>query len=179
MIAIRTYLAIVDGLARLLLAVSMGLMLVLIGAMMYEVIARYAVGRSTVWAADVSYMVNGTMFMFAASYAVLTDHHVRVDFLSARLPAWLRQTIRVVFNLTLLVVLVVILKASCDAAWKLYVTQERTMSGWEVVAWPFYAAITVGFAALVLQTAAEVLRGGLALAGVPAEARVEPREGQL
>lgn len=176
MVAIRACLAVADGIARLLLAVSMGLMLLLIGAMMYEVIARYVFGSSTVWAADISYMVNGTMFMFAAAYAVVHDDHVRVDVLSSRLPVGLRQAIRCLFNAVLLVVLAVILKSSFDAAWKLFVSQERTLSAWEVVAWPFYAAITVGFTGLVLQTAAEVLRGALSLIGAPSEVAAEPRQ---
>lgn len=173
MIAIRAVLAVADGVARLLLVVSMALMIILISAMMYEVVARYVFSASTLWAADISYMVNGAMFVLVAAYAVLCDSHVRVDVLSARFPAGLRQTIRCVFNLVLLVVLLVILKASYGAAWKLYVSKERVLSAWEPLAWPFYAAITVGFGALVLQTVAEVLRSGLSLAGAAPAERVE------
>ncbi len=165
MIAVRAFLAVADAVARAMLIVSMVLLIILIGAMMYEVVARYVFSTSTLWAADISYMSNGAMFVLVAAYAVLCDSHVRVDVLSTRFPLRLRQAVRCVFNLALLVVLLVITSASCNASWKLYVSKERVLSAWEPLAWPFYAAITVGLGALALQTVAEILRGALHLVG--------------
>jgi TRAP-type mannitol/chloroaromatic compound transport system permease small subunit len=162
---VRTAIAVADNVARALLVVSGALMLVLIGAMMYEVVARYVFSASTLWAADVSYMSNGAMFVLASAYALMRDDHVRVDVLSVRFPAVVRRAIGLAFDVVLLLpVLLLILHASASAAWKLYVSGERVLSAWEPMAWPFYATLTVGLAALALQVLADALRNAAAIA---------------
>ena len=51
------------------------------GAMMYEVIARYLFTAPTVWAYDISRMVYGAMFVLGAGYALSKGVHIRSDFL--------------------------------------------------------------------------------------------------
>ncbi|MBC8392936.1 MAG: TRAP transporter small permease subunit [Deltaproteobacteria bacterium] len=51
----------------------------LIGALTYEVIARYAFNAPTVWAYDISYMVYGSHFMLGATYCLLKGGHIRTD----------------------------------------------------------------------------------------------------
>ena len=50
-------------------------------ALVYEVVARFAFNRPTVWAYDATYMLYATMFMLGAAYALAKDAHVRADFL--------------------------------------------------------------------------------------------------
>jgi len=45
----------------------------------YEVFVRYVLGRPTVWAFDVSFLMYGTMFMLAGAYTLSRDAHVRAD----------------------------------------------------------------------------------------------------
>jgi TRAP-type mannitol/chloroaromatic compound transport system permease small subunit len=47
----------------------------------YEVFSRYMFGRPTDWAFDASYILYGTLFMFAGPYALSRNSHVRGDFL--------------------------------------------------------------------------------------------------
>ena len=47
----------------------------------YEVFARYIFGAPTDWAFDASYMLYGTIFMLAGSYALSRNSHVRGDFI--------------------------------------------------------------------------------------------------
>ena len=66
---------------------AMVLIFLLIGAMLYEVVARYVFARPTVWAFDISYMLNGALFVLAIGYTQKCRAHVRIDFLAVRLPA--------------------------------------------------------------------------------------------
>lgn len=50
-------------------------------ALVYEVVARFAFNRPTIWAYDATYMLYATMFMLGAAYALGKDSHVRADFL--------------------------------------------------------------------------------------------------
>lgn len=53
----------------------------LIGALVYEVVARYGFNNPTMWAYDITYMLYGAMFMLGAAYTLGRDAHVRADFL--------------------------------------------------------------------------------------------------
>jgi TRAP-type mannitol/chloroaromatic compound transport system permease small subunit len=53
---------------------------VLIVAMVYEVVSRYAFGKPTVWAYDVAWMTYGAMFMLCVAYTFYRRGHIRTDF---------------------------------------------------------------------------------------------------
>ncbi len=58
------------------------LMLVpLLAAMTWEVVARKLFLAPTLWAYDISRMVSGAMFMLGAAYALMRGVHIRADFL--------------------------------------------------------------------------------------------------
>ncbi|WP_240048223.1 TRAP transporter small permease subunit [Crenalkalicoccus roseus] len=62
------------------------LIVVLTGAICYEVFARYLFRAPTTWAFDVSYMLYGTLFMCAGAYTLSRNGHVRADFMYRLLP---------------------------------------------------------------------------------------------
>lgn len=51
----------------------------LVVAMVYEVIARYAFHAATVWSYDIAYMMYGSHFMLGAAYTLLRGGHIRTD----------------------------------------------------------------------------------------------------
>ena len=53
----------------------------LTGAVCYEVFSRYVLGAPTDWAFDASYILYGTLFMMAGAYTLSRNGHVRGDFL--------------------------------------------------------------------------------------------------
>jgi len=53
----------------------------LVGALVYEVFARYFFHAPTVWAYDVTYMIYGTLYMLGAAYTLLKGGHIRTDIL--------------------------------------------------------------------------------------------------
>jgi len=55
---------------------------ILVVAMLYEVLARYVFNAPTLWAFDISYMLNGSIFILGAAFALQQDAHVRIDFLN-------------------------------------------------------------------------------------------------
>jgi TRAP-type mannitol/chloroaromatic compound transport system permease small subunit len=55
------------------------LALPLVGALTYEVIARYGFNRPTIWAYDVTYMLYGSHFMLGAAYTLYRGGHIRTD----------------------------------------------------------------------------------------------------
>jgi TRAP-type mannitol/chloroaromatic compound transport system permease small subunit len=52
------------------------LMVPLIAAVVYEVVARYAFAAPTIWSFDLTYMLYGAMFMLGAAYALRIGAHI-------------------------------------------------------------------------------------------------------
>lgn len=59
----------------------------LMGAMVYEVVARTFFFSPTMWANDVTYMLDGALFMLGAAYALSRNAHIRTDFFYRSWPA--------------------------------------------------------------------------------------------
>lgn len=89
----RVFLAAADTISAGLGFVAKAMVLILIASMLYEVVARYALGAPTLWAFDIAYMATGVLFVLGAAQALREDAHVRIDFLSSRLPVRLRGLI--------------------------------------------------------------------------------------
>ncbi|WP_281827063.1 TRAP transporter small permease subunit [Jannaschia rubra] len=61
----------------------------MVGALVYEVIARFVFNSPTMWAYDATFMLYGALFMLGAAYTLGLDSHVRADFLFNILsPRW-------------------------------------------------------------------------------------------
>ena len=132
----------------------------LIGAMLYEVTARYVFGAPTLWAFDISYMLNGSIFLLGAAYSLREDAHVRIDFLFQRFPKRVQRMVNGSFYLLIMA------PVSFAFAWvagtkalKAFMTGEvESVSPWAPLVWPFYLVIAVGLFAFALQFVVEALK---------------------
>ena len=157
---INRFVRLIDRLATLLGFVAMAALVVLVLAMLYEVAARYVFNQPTLWAFDISYMLNGALFYLAAAYALKSNAHVRIDFLSARLPERIQVWINLYFFVALLLPVMTLLSwVSIQKAWRAWVTGEvEAVSPWAPLMWPFLGAIAIGMVGLTLQILGEALR---------------------
>jgi len=132
----------------------------LIAAMLIEVAARYFFHAPTVWAFDVATMSTGVLFVLGAAWVLRENAHVRVDFLSSRLPAaWQRGVQAALFLLALGPVFSGISWAAIRRAWRAWVTQEvESVSPWGPVMWPFFTLVALGLVLLTLQIFVQGLR---------------------
>jgi TRAP-type mannitol/chloroaromatic compound transport system permease small subunit len=156
--------------------VGAGLVLLLILAMSYEVVMRYVFNAPTMWAYEVAAMLMGTSFLLTIAYAMVTESHVRVDFLYARLCPRRRALVDLVgYAGFLLPVALWMTWALWSYLAQAYASGETTgQSAWNPVVWPFRVAYVAGFVLFMLQIAAEIMRCILGLRGE----EVPQREGQ-
>ena len=157
---LNTALGLVDKLSGLMARLVMGLLVVLVGAMLYEVVSRRVFNAPTLWAFDVSYMINGTIYLGAAGYALLKNEHIRIDFFSARLPLRVQHSVNFVFYAFLfLPTMILICNAAIGDVHEAFVTgQVERVSPWAPIIWPYYSAVTVGLILLFLQSTAQTIR---------------------
>lgn len=132
----------------------------LIVAMLYEVVARYAFGAPTLWAFDISYMLNGSIFLLGAAYSLQEDAHVRIDFLSQRFPVRIQQLLNgAVYLLVMAPITFAFTWVAATKALKAFSTGEvESVSPWAPLVWPFYGVIALGLIAFALQFVVEALK---------------------
>ena len=71
----------IDALNRLVGRLVAWFVVVIMGSMIYEVVARYAFTAPTIWAYDISRMFYGAAFVLGGGYALSKGVHIRSDFL--------------------------------------------------------------------------------------------------
>ena len=136
------------------------LLIPLLIAMVYEVLARKLFVAPTLWAYDVSRMVCGAMFMLGAGYALMKGVHIRADFLyrilSHRTQARVDLFAYLVFYFPSLILFFwVTQEYALDAFWR----GETSMdTAWMPKLWPTRMAMPVGAALLLVQGVSEVLK---------------------
>lgn len=162
----RKLIGILDWTSRSIAAGVMIIMLLLVAVMIFEVIMRRFLNSPTLWAFDVSYMLNGCIFIGASSYALLNDAHVKVTFLSDTFSIRTRELINAAFYILLFLPVVGFLSyASAREAIEAFVggTTER-VSPWAPRIWPFYAALAIGVCGFWLQGISQALKNLLSIA---------------
>jgi TRAP-type mannitol/chloroaromatic compound transport system permease small subunit len=147
------------------------LVLTLVILMVYEVVVRYVFAAPTVWGYELSTWVMGASFVLAIAYALMTDSHVRVDFVHDLLGPRSRHAFDVLgYILFVLPLLLWLSWGMWGYFYAALTTAERSgQSAWNPVIWPFRLVLFLGVVTLTLQVIAEVVKSMSALAGAPLE----------
>jgi TRAP-type mannitol/chloroaromatic compound transport system permease small subunit len=151
---------VIDRFAELCGVVVAWLMVPLIGAVVYEVVARYAFDAPTIWSFDVTYMLYGAMFMLGAAYALRVGAHIRTDFFWER---WSQRTRGVIDTIAYVVFffpgIALFLWVGWDEAWYAYEIGEMSeQTPWRPLLWPLKACIPLAAALLLLQGISELTK---------------------
>ena len=155
----------IDAASRIAGRVICWMLVPLIGAMVYEVVARKLFVAPTIWAYDVSRMVCGAMFMLGAGYALSKGVHIRADFLYRNWPARRQGLVdAALYVLFYFPALVFFAWVSYDYAAVAWVRGERSMdTAWMAPLAPLRTAMPVGAALLLMQGVSELLKSVYAM----------------
>lgn len=136
----------------------------LIGAMVYEVVARYFFHAPTVWAQDLSYMLYGALFMLGGAYTLRHNGHIRTDFLYNKLgvrgQALVDAVAYLFFFFPAFGVFLWFGWGYFLESWRL---DERSISPWNPPLYPFRAVLPLAAALLLVQGVSETLKSFYAL----------------
>ncbi len=163
-----SFLRAIDRVNDFLAAIAMAFLFVMIADMLYEVVSRRVFGAPTLWAYDIAYMLNGIGFLFAAGYTLRRNGHIRIDFLSTRLPRRNQDLINLFVYLFLIFPALGCLILGAYTGWlEAFLTgQLEPVSPWKPLIWPLYGGILVGFVSLLFQAIAEFIRHWRAIRGL-------------
>jgi TRAP-type mannitol/chloroaromatic compound transport system permease small subunit len=150
----------IDRFAELCGVVVAWLMVPLMAAVVYEVVARYAFNAPTAWSFDVSYMLYGAMFMLGAAYALRIGAHIRTDFFWERWSLRTRGVIDTVayvaFFFPGIALFFWVGWGEAWYAWEIAEVSEQTP--WRPLLWPLKACIPLAAALLLLQGLSELTK---------------------
>ncbi len=132
----------------------------LIGAMCYEVIARYVFHAPTIWAYELTYLLTGSGWLLGMAYTLRQGAHIRIDVIYLNLSPRAQAAIDVAGYVVLLLPFLIWVTSTLDdraiVAWR---SGEKTGgSAWNPPLWPFRAVFFISFLLLTLQVIAEVVR---------------------
>ncbi len=168
----------IDRISRYIAWFAMLLIVGLIATMFFEVIARYGFNNPTIWSYDISYMLNGTIFLLGSGYVLSKNLHVRVDFLSTRMSVPAQHTVNLVFDVFILLPAIAwVAYRATGKAWRSFESGAvEVVSPWAPVIWPFEAGIALGLLGLTLQLLATIIRHAIGISNpgsVPSPAENE------
>lgn len=132
----------------------------LVGALVYEVFARYFFHAPTVWAYDVTYMIYGTLYMLGAAYTLLKGGHIRTDILYRLFsPRWQGIIDGSLYLLFFFPGVFLFLWAGWEYASHSWLIKEQAaVSPWRPIIYPFKAVIPLSLVLLLIQGVSELLK---------------------
>tara|TARA_B100001093_G_scaffold439194_1_gene439007 strand:+ start:3073 stop:5322 length:2250 start_codon:yes stop_codon:yes gene_type:complete len=150
----------IDILSHCIGKITCLLLLPVIIAMVYEVVARKLFVAPTDWAYDTSRMISGAMFMLGAGYALMRGVHIRADFLFRNWkPTTQARVDTVLYLLFYFPALLFFFWVSAEYTLKSWISWERTMdTALMAPLAPARTAMPLGALFLLLQGIAELLR---------------------
>ncbi len=136
------------------------LLMPLMLAMVYEVVARKLFIAPTDWAYDVSRMVSGGMFMVGAAYALMRGVHIRADFIYRTWPdryqGLVDGTLYILFFFPAMIFFFLVSFDYASVAW---IRWELSMdTAWMAPVAPVRTAMPLGAALLIIQGISEFLK---------------------
>jgi TRAP-type mannitol/chloroaromatic compound transport system permease small subunit len=159
--------ALVRAIERLSTAVGIfGAILIvpLVLATCWEVLARYAFGAPTIWAYEIGYMLTGSHFLLGMAYTLRLGEHIRIDIFSGRFSARTRALLDLAGYAVVLPLLVWLTLYLFRYFWSGYASNEKSgASAFNMPVWPFRVVFFVAFLVLAMQVLAEVLKAVRAL----------------
>lgn len=134
-------------------------------AMVYEVVARKLFIAPTDWAFDVSRMLIGVLFMVGSGYALMRGVHIRADFLYRLWPPRIQALVDTVLYVFLFFPgMMFFFWISCEYSWTAWVRWELSMdTAWMAPLAPARTAMPLGAFFLLLQGVSELLKCKYAL----------------
>ncbi len=149
----------IDALNRLVGKITFWLILITTLISTGNAIVRKAFDTSSNALLEIQWYLFAAVFLLGAGHGLLTNSHVRIDFIASRLSARARNWIDVG---GIVLALIPFCLLSIYLAWPMFmqafVSGEMSSNAGGLIRWPVYLLIPVGFALLLLQGLSELVK---------------------
>ncbi len=150
----------IDKLNECIAKASAWLILILLSAIGYEVVARYVFNSPTIWSYEVTYFLSSFLIVMGMGYTLKRKGHVGVDILVNVFPMRARAALSIIFSLIFFFpMLFLIIKMMIPNVLFSFTSNEKSWVGsWLPIIWPFKSWILAGLVLLFLQGIVELIR---------------------
>jgi len=156
----RTYLRVIDNVNEWLGQAAKWLLMVLVGVVFIDIVARYAFSYGVPWAYETAQMMGASINALGWGYVRLHRSHIRIDVIYNKFSVKARVIFDVAFTFVLFFpVFAIFLHTAWN--WMIFAwinNESMTMSHWYPPAAPMRTVIVVGLVLLFLQFVAETIR---------------------
>jgi len=132
--------------------------LVVTGAVIWEVVARGVFGQATLWANETTIYLSAMAYLLGGGYALLRRAHVRIDVVYLLLPRRLQRYADLAGFVFFFIYVGALVWVGTAMAWTSFQQSETTGTPWDPPIWPSKAAIPVAAFLLLLQGIANLMR---------------------
>jgi len=129
-------------------------------ALVYEFIARYLLGRPTIWSYEITYFLYGSHFLLGAAYTLHLKSHIRIDILYQHIRPRGQAIIDTVGYLVFFFpVMLVLIYGGAEFVIQSFEMGEKSgLSPWRPILYPYKAVVVFAIFLLFLQGVAEFIR---------------------
>ncbi len=146
--------------------------LAIVLVMAYNVLLRYFFRTGSVATQELEWHLMAPICMLGLSYAILKDGHVQVDIFYGRFPVRLQRVIQFISTVLVVIVIAILLKLSIPYVMQSYNIGEKSPDpGGLTHRWILKAMLPLGFALLLIQSIAAMLRAFIPLVDPSAEVK--------
>jgi len=158
--ALKKIVQVLDNIALWLGRLTWWLVIPLMAVLAYEVVARKLFVSPTIWAMDISYMLNGILGMAGAVYALYRGGHIAIDFISDKWSLRTQAAMNTAFYITCFFPgISIFLWFASRFAYDSWLIRERAItSAWMAPIYPLKMVMAVSMALLILQGISEFLK---------------------
>lgn len=156
----KRFVKIIDSLSDWVGIFVAWLIIPLVGALVFEVAARYIFNAPTIWAYDMSYLLCGTLFIMGVAYTLRHKGHVRVDIFFEKLSPRGKSILDTCMYLLVFFPLVIVFFWwGIDYARESWRIQETAwLSSWRPPLYHFKTIIPIAAFLMILQGTVEFIR---------------------
>ncbi len=131
---------------------SLGVLL-LMGIVVYDVVARYVFDAPTVWAFKLTSFLAGGIYILGGAYVLQQNRHVVIDILSGKLPPRAHTILNIVLYLLLFFPFTLILLKGVisQAIWSLQVKEHEFETVYRAPLYPVKVVIAIAVIMLFMQ----------------------------
>ena len=147
----KKFLKFIDRMNELIGKAISYLILILVGVIVYEIVARYFFNSPTIWAHEISQMVYGAYVILLGGYLQQRKGHVNVDILYLRFKPRTRAIIDLFTWLLFFAFCGVILVKGGEMAWDSFLYREADSTVFAPPIYPLKMLIPLGGLLLLLQ----------------------------
>lgn len=141
------------------------LILVLVGIVMFEVVARYLFSAPTKWSNEVSQYLLAAVAMLGGAFCLAEGGHVRVDILYRNFRPRTRAMVEIISCCMVVIFVTAMVWKGGELCYDALVQNKKSMTILELPLFPSMVMVPVGAFLLGIQSLARAFRGLLLLLG--------------